>query len=102
MIRQICPKAQIFEWEIPSSTGKGKYTVHKRPGRFTCTCKGFIYYQRCKHVDLISSACGGTINISFHVCLYVCTYNMNAKHCPACGSELIFDYSELEIGNEAI
>lgn len=107
MIRKICPKAQIFEWEIPSSTGRGKYTVHKHPGRLTCTCMGFIYYQRCKHIDLISAASMEiaaikSITSKIEVCFFNGTSDMSVKYCPGCGSKLLFDYSELEIGNEVI
>lgn len=101
MIWMQCPKSQIFEWEIPSSTGKGKYTVSKHPspdsiivnGLFTCTCKGFIFNKNCKHTKMVESS------IAIYTCFFNGTSDMTIKSCPGCGSELVFDYTKLEIGN---
>ena len=91
-----CPKALVFEWEVTSSTGRGKYTITKDScGKLSCSCLGFRYNQKCKHTTSLS-----VINNS--VCIYKGTYNLSVKKCPYCDSELIFDYFELEIGNEVI
>lgn len=42
----------IQEFIIPSSRNVGEYyTVRNNNGTWTCTCPGFIYHSKCKHIN---------------------------------------------------
>ena len=38
-------------WEILASNKKSTYTVKLYQGRFSCSCVGFGYYKKCKHIE---------------------------------------------------
>lgn len=38
-------------WYIKSSNSKDIYTVTKKDDEFKCTCPGFIFRRKCKHVE---------------------------------------------------
>jgi len=38
-------------WQVKGS--KGFYTVAEEAGELSCTCTGFKFYSKCKHVDSI-------------------------------------------------
>lgn len=44
------PKNDDGTWSVKGS-GKKFYTVTKKGSTWTCTCKGFVFRKRCKHVD---------------------------------------------------
>ena len=37
-------------WQVHGSTGS-KYTVRLRSGQWSCSCAGFGWRQKCKHVE---------------------------------------------------
>jgi hypothetical protein len=47
------PRTQSKEFEIPSSDGKKMYIVTVSGSNATCTCTGYGFRSRCKHVDEI-------------------------------------------------
>lgn len=40
----------IMVWDVPSSKGNNVYTVEKNGTNWTCSCPGFKWNNRCKHV----------------------------------------------------
>jgi hypothetical protein len=45
----------IKSWKISSSTG-GKYEVKRfNKDRYTCTCLGFKFNKKCKHITKVKS-----------------------------------------------
>jgi hypothetical protein len=49
---RVAPKTKKpDEWEVPSSSGNGTYTVKLENGELTCTCPGFTYRRSCRHVN---------------------------------------------------
>ena len=42
-------------WEVLGSTGKS-YTVTLKNGRYSCTCAGFGWRQKCKHAEAQKNA----------------------------------------------
>ena len=52
------PKESVFgpsEFEIPNSKGTGFYTVTRRHGQWNCTCVGFGFRRKCKHIEIAKS-----------------------------------------------
>lgn len=45
-IKKTAPKT----WKVKSSNGKETYTVTNNAGAWSCTCVGFQYHRRCKHI----------------------------------------------------
>ena len=45
-IKKAAPKV----WKVKSSNGKETYTVTNNAGSWSCTCVGFQYHRRCKHI----------------------------------------------------
>lgn len=39
------------EFTVPSSDGKSNYTVSFKDGMWSCTCTGFGFRRKCKHID---------------------------------------------------
>jgi len=57
--RRVCASNEHWEADIPASIAGGKYHVsyHKgNPGPYLinwhCTCAGFQFRQRCRHIDI--------------------------------------------------
>jgi len=41
-------------WEVPSKSVPGKnYIVREYKGKLRCSCKRFVFTQKCKHADLL-------------------------------------------------
>jgi hypothetical protein len=38
-------------WEILASNKKSTYTVTLSHGNFSCSCVGFGFYKKCKHIE---------------------------------------------------
>lgn len=38
-------------WEILASNKKSFYKVQLYQGKFSCSCVGFGYYKKCKHIE---------------------------------------------------
>ena len=50
-VEYVPPRSPMDVWKVPSSTG-GCYTVHQwSKDRWTCSCPGFKFHKRCKHVQ---------------------------------------------------
>lgn len=45
-IKKAAPKT----WKVKSSNGKETYNVVNNAGSWSCTCVGFQYHRRCKHI----------------------------------------------------
>ena len=45
-IKKNAPKT----WKVKSSKGNETYTVTNNAGLWTCTCVGFQFHRRCKHI----------------------------------------------------
>ena len=46
------PDASERVWEVKGSKG-AHYTVRADYGRYTCTCPGFGWRRKCKHIEQI-------------------------------------------------
>jgi len=44
------PSSNFQTWKIESNSGS-MYTVTKRSNSFSCTCAGFKFYRKCKHIN---------------------------------------------------
>ena len=44
------PSKEDATWSVRGS-GKKFYTVTKKSNVWSCTCQGFIYRRKCKHID---------------------------------------------------
>ena len=42
-------KPETETWKIKSASGS-TYTVTRRNGDFSCSCAGFKFYRKCKHI----------------------------------------------------
>lgn len=42
---------KILTFEIPNSKGNGFYTVTYEKNQWYCTCTGFGFRRRCKHIE---------------------------------------------------
>ena len=40
------------EWKVTGSKGD-VYTVREEQGYYTCTCTGFVYRGKCKHIESV-------------------------------------------------
>ena len=52
------PKKAIFKpgsWQIKSSKGNASYTVDFKGGVWSCTCSGFGFRRKCRHIDQVKS-----------------------------------------------
>ncbi len=47
-------------YEVPGSSGK-TYQVHVSNGYYSCTCKGFKWRKKCRHVTELKSQVGRSI-----------------------------------------
>jgi len=47
---QLPEKAQEKSWSVEGSKGN-KYTVTARDDQWSCTCPGFGWRRRCKHIE---------------------------------------------------
>lgn len=45
-VKKTMPKV----WKVKSSRGNEIYTVTNNAGSWSCTCVGFQYHRRCKHI----------------------------------------------------
>lgn len=43
-------KNAVKTWKVKSSKGNEIYTVTNNGGSWSCTCVGFQYHRRCKHI----------------------------------------------------
>lgn len=43
------------EWRVTGSKGD-VYTVREEKGEYSCTCTGFTYRGRCKHIEGVKNA----------------------------------------------
>ncbi len=46
------PDASVRSWAVVGSKG-AHYTVRANQGRYTCTCKGFGWRRKCKHIEQV-------------------------------------------------
>jgi hypothetical protein len=49
-LRAAIKKAAPKMWKVKSSNGKETYTVTNDNKSWNCTCPGYMYYKRCKHI----------------------------------------------------
>jgi len=90
---QICKSVVNFEIEVKSSSGKETYKViygrvpqnlkltYAYEYGWSCTCKGFTYHGKCKHIEVgKQSRCGWNEECSP-------TFGYEEK-CPGCGGPM--------------
>lgn len=86
-IPQRCGQAaQVVVRTVESSTGSGRYSVYVNLPKqsYDCTCPGFRFHGRCKHVEVVKSGvCAWTSDSSVPQSLQ---QNVGCV-CPACGGE---------------
>jgi hypothetical protein len=41
-------------WKVKSKKSGGLYLVSYISGKFTCTCKGFVFRRDCRHIGSVS------------------------------------------------
>ena len=46
------PDASVRSWAVVGSKG-AHYTVRANQGRYTCTCPGFGWRHKCKHIEQV-------------------------------------------------
>ena len=46
------PHASVRSWAVVGSKG-AHYTVRANQGRYTCTCPGFGWRHKCKHIEQV-------------------------------------------------
>jgi len=46
--------ASVGSWAVVGSKG-AHYTVRANQGRYTCTCPGFGWRRKCKHIESIKT-----------------------------------------------
>ena len=46
------PDASVRSWAVVGSKG-AHYTVRASHGRYTCTCPGFGWRRKCKHIEQV-------------------------------------------------
>jgi len=46
------PKSEFPQWTVVGSKGD-KYIVEKTDNGFSCTCSGFKFRAKCKHIDSV-------------------------------------------------
>jgi hypothetical protein len=46
-------KTDVQVWEVKGSKG-GSYTVTRSGNNYQCTCSGFQFRRKCKHVDSVA------------------------------------------------
>lgn len=44
------------EWKVKASRGNTEYLIKLIGGNFTCTCSGFGFRKKCKHIELIKKS----------------------------------------------
>ena len=49
------PQTIKREHKVPSSTPGKYYVVTQENNQYSCTCTGYLYRNRCKHVELAKS-----------------------------------------------
>lgn len=47
---QVCCGGSVRK-EVPSSRSNEVYTVEVHPDKASCTCKGWTFHGKCKHVE---------------------------------------------------
>ena len=53
--KEYVPQTSTFisgEWEIPNSKNTGTYTVTARQNNWSCTCVGYGFRRKCKHIEI--------------------------------------------------
>lgn len=40
-------------WEVPALRGKTIYNISRESNEYRCTCSGFAFRRKCKHIDKI-------------------------------------------------
>ena len=55
--RKIEKPKGLKTWRVTGSTGK-TYTVKLENGHFSCTCAGFGFRRKCRHINEIKDAKG--------------------------------------------
>jgi hypothetical protein len=48
------PKTEADTWQVAGSKGD-MYTVSLSKGEYKCSCTGFKYHGKCKHIDQVKS-----------------------------------------------
>jgi hypothetical protein len=48
-------KTAAKTWKVKSSRGNEIYTVINNSGAWSCTCVGFQYHRKCKHITNLQS-----------------------------------------------
>lgn len=43
--------AEDWTWKVPNSKGNGHYNVSFSSAGWSCTCTGFGFRRRCRHID---------------------------------------------------
>ena len=46
------PDASVRSWAVVGSKG-AHYTVRANQGRYTCSCPGFGWRRKCKHIEQV-------------------------------------------------
>ena len=46
---------EVVTYEVPSSKGDKTYTVTDHGGTWTCTCAGFGWRRKCKHIEQVKN-----------------------------------------------
>ena len=79
-----CPTNMYFVRLVESSNGQARYEVSfTKEESWRCTCPGFKYRGKCKHIDKVApQRCGGLWD-AFANTIY------KFEYCPDCGEKTV-------------
>lgn len=81
-----CTCPSNFNWArlVESSDQQRRYNVfYTAEAGYTCTCPGFKYRGKCRHIDEVAPERCGAMADAFANTIY------NDKNCPDCGERTI-------------
>ena len=53
LIKKEIPLLKDDEWSVTSTKGRNTYSIKRVNNNYSCTCSGFGFRGKCKHVDQI-------------------------------------------------